>query len=98
MYKKYTLFAILVCVTICTVLLTYYSDKKAKNQIENQESFYVLKSENDILTLYKGERFVRCYDVNTTLLPLTDQDNLRSGIILPDMAAVISAVEDFDGN
>lgn len=94
MYKKYTLFAVLCLFLLAVVLFDYYHDKTQNTTDE----YYVLKSVDDVLTLYKGERFVRCYDVDTNVLPLTDQDNLKSGIILPDMAAVTQIIEDFDGN
>ncbi len=97
MYKKYTFFAVLICVSICSVLLDYYTENVLKAKNDNT-SYYVLKSENDVLTLYKGKKIVRCYDFNTTDLPLTDQDNLKSGIILENMDDVIATIEDFDVN
>ena len=97
MYKKYTFFAVLICFSICSVLLDHYTENILKTKNDNT-SYYVLKSENDVLTLYKGKKFVRCYDFNTTDLPLTDQDNLKSGIILENMDDVMATIEDFDVN
>lgn len=94
MYKKYTLFAVLCLFLLAVVLFDYYTDKTQKTTDE----FYVLKSVNEVLTLYKGEKLVRCYDVDTNILPLTDQDNLKSGIVLPDLEAVSQIIEDFDAN
>ncbi len=97
MYKKYTFFAIVVCLSLCAVLIDYYS-KTITDTKNNTADYYILKSENDILALYKGKTFIRNYDLNTSTLPLTDQDNLKSGIFLEDMSAVISTIEDFDVN
>ncbi len=96
MRKKYTLFALLVLMTFSLLLIRYYTEGKTVKQ--NEEIKYTLIYQNDGVSLYHGERYVRSYDITVSALPLTDQDNLKSGIILENMDEVNRIIEDFDGN
>ena len=96
MRKMYTLFALLVLASLSLLLIRYYTEDKAAEQPE--ETNYTLIYQNDGVSLYHGERYVRSYDIAVSALPLTDQDNLRSGIILENMDEVNRIIEDFDGN
>ncbi len=57
---------------------------------------YILKSDGNTVKLYKAGKYIKTYNISPSSLPLTDQDNLRSGIILEDYSAVLSLIEDFD--
>ncbi len=97
MYKRYTLFAVLTLFVLCCVLYKYYTDitvTTPKSYVNNE---YVLKEENEIVSLYHNGKYVRSYDIDTSALPKIDRDNLKSGIKLKDMASVNSLIEDFDG-
>lgn len=99
MKRIYTLFALIV---LCAVFLTVTN--YLKGQVENKqtvtpkESTYILISEGDLVNLYYGDILIKSYDdIEPDVLPPTDRDNLRSGIILKNYDEVLSLIEDFDG-
>ncbi len=62
-------------------------------KIINEE--YILKSQQNKLYLYKSNKLIKHYDISPATLPLTDQDNLRTGIRLSSYEEVLSIIEDF---
>lgn len=59
---------------------------------------YTLININGTVRLYRDEILIEIYDnINPNSLPLTDQDNLRSGIRLNSVAEAQQLIEDFDG-
>ncbi len=102
MRMKYTAFSIL-CITALATLLVIYSaeNKLIQNDVpdtsvtQTTQPEYILKSENNKISLYQDGNFIKSYDISPVSLPLTDQDNLRSGIKLKTYSDVISIIEDF---
>ncbi len=99
MKRIYTLFAL---ITLCAVFLTvtnYLRGQAANKQSPApQESNYVLIAESSGVNLYFGDVLVKTYDgIEPDVLPPTDRDNLKSGIILKNYDEVLSIIEDFDG-
>lgn len=59
---------------------------------------YVLKSVNNVVGLYKNEQLIKVYEnISVNNLPLTDKDNLLSGIKLNSLDDVTAIIEDLDG-
>lgn len=101
--RKYTIFALICLCTLLILFTFYYNDKNKSNQNNNtpneNEYVYTLISEDGTVNLYKGTEFVKNYsNIIVTDLPLTDRDNLISGIKLKTMDEVMRIIEDFDGN
>lgn len=97
--KKYLIFSLIALTAVTVLIINFYKTKKYKLNYENPptEEYYVLKSEEKTLKLYKNNNLIETYNINPQILPLTDQDNLRTGIILYSMNEVRELLEDFDG-
>lgn len=103
--RKYTIFALICLCALLLVFSFYYKDSDKKQNIENSKKptnysqMYTLIYENGTVNLYKNGEFIRNYkNISVTDLPLTDRDNLLSGIKIKTMDEVTQIVEDFDGN
>lgn len=101
--KRIVLIYALLCIFTLMIVLTQYnfnSNVLPDNEVKilrNSSSDYVLRSENNKLQLYKANKKIKSFDISPAHLPLTDQDNLRSGIILESYDDVLKIIEDFDG-
>lgn len=99
MKRKYILFAL---ISICAVFLTatnYLREKSPNKQLKSpQESNYVLIAESNGVNLYFGDILIKTYEeIEPDVLPATDRDNLKSGIVLKNYDEVLSIIQDFDG-
>lgn len=99
MKRIYTLFALIVlCAVFLTVTDYLKGQAESKNTVTPKETTYILIAENDTVKLYYGDILMKTYDgIETDVLPPTDRDNLKSGIILKSYDEVQSIIEDFDG-
>ena len=101
--RKYTIFA-LICLFALLLLFTYFYKDKKQNENDitklNQNSAdYMLIYENGTVNLYKNNELIRNYEsIEVAELPLTDRDNLSSGIKIKTIDEVRQIIEDFDGN
>ncbi len=99
MKRIYILFAL---ISICAVFLTvtnYLRGQAPDNQSSSpRESNYVLIAESNGVNLYFGDVLIKTYEgIVPEVLPPTDRDNLKSGIVLKNYDEVLSIIEDFDG-
>lgn len=96
------LYAFVCLFAFLALLIQYnYTENKPNNHTQtaekNNSSSYILKSEDNTLKLYKSNKVIKSYNISPSSLPLTDQDNLRTGIVLDTYEDVLSIIEDFDG-
>lgn len=100
--RKYTIFALICLFTLLLLLAFYYNNKEKDSQHIPQEPIsqtYTLIFENGTVNLYKNNQLLKRYEnISFDSLPLTDRDNLSSGINLKTMEDVMQIIEDFDGN
>ena len=69
-----------------------------QNKNNNLPESYILKSVNNVVGLYKNEQLIKVYEnISVNTLPLTDKDNLLSGIKLNSLDDVTAIIEDLDG-
>ena len=99
MKRNFILFAL---ISICAVFLTvtnYLRGQIPEKQMSApQESNYILIAESNGVNLYFGDVLIKTYEeIVPEVLPPTDRDNLKSGIILKNYDEVLSIIEDFDG-
>lgn len=99
MSKKYTIFSLIVLIVLLILFYRIYSEKI--NERENQKIInnnYTLININGSVRLYRDDILIQIYDnINPNSLPLTDQDNLKSGIKLESISEAQQLIEDFDG-
>ncbi len=97
--RKYTIFALLCLIVILLLIYRYFSEKMSQAEIKNSvNNNYTLISINNSVRLYRDDILIQIYDnINPNALPLTDQDNLRSGIKLNSVNEAQQLIEDFDG-
>lgn len=76
-----------------------FREKLRQAEVENPiTDNYTLISINNSVRLYRDDILIQIYDnINPNTLPLTDQDNLRSGIKLNSVKEAQELIEDFDG-
>ena len=100
MKKIYILFSL---IGLCAIFMTItnFFNSQANNKtlaIPPEQNHYLLIEENDAVNLYYGDVLVKTYkDIIVDALPITDRDNIKSGIILKNYDDVLSIIEDFDG-
>lgn len=81
------------------LIYSFYNEKLNEVKIDQPvNTNYILISINNSVRLYRDDKLIQIYDnIKPSSLPLTDQDNLRSGIKLNSMNEVAALIEDFDG-
>lgn len=100
MKKIYILFSL---IGLCAIFMTItnFFNSQANNKTlatPPEQNHYLLIEENDAVNLYYGDVLVKTYkDIIVDALPITDRDNIKSGIILKNYDDVLSIIEDFDG-
>ena len=99
MSRKYTLFALIVLFVLLILFYRFFKEKINESNLNKAiNNNYTLISINGSVRLYRDDILIQIYDnVNPNALPLTDQDNLRSGIKLKSVAEAQQLIEDFDG-
>lgn len=100
MKKIYILFSLLCAFAIFITITSYYNGKSYQETPETPQKTesFILRSEDNTVRLYQGEKLLKEYDnIVTSTLPLMDQDNLKSGIIIETYSEVMQIIEDFDG-
>ncbi len=99
MKRKYTLFALIVLFVLLILFYRFYKEKITERETQkNLNNNYVLININGSVQLYRDDILIQIYDnINPNSLPLTDQDNLRSGIKLKSIEEAQQLIEDFDG-
>ncbi|MBQ0083341.1 MAG: hypothetical protein KBS52_01045 [Clostridiales bacterium] len=102
MKRMVCLYALLCIFSLMIVLAQYNSNKSVPENFDikiakSPVNTYVLRSDGEKLKLYKSDKIIKTYDITPSSLPLTDQDNLKSGIILENYDDVLKIIEDFDG-
>ncbi len=91
---KYTVFSVFCLLIILLLIFLFYL--QSKNNITHET--YILKSVNNVVGLYKNEELINVYEnISINTLPLTDKDNLLSGIKLNSLDEVTAIIEDLDG-
>lgn len=101
--RKFTNWFAIVCIFIIMIVLAQFCCPKQSVQTDNikinssADNSYILKSESGILKLYKSNKLIKTYNISDSSLPLTDRDNLKSGIKLKNYEDVLKIIEDFDG-
>ena len=97
--KKYTIFALVSVFVILMLIYGIFKEKLNQARLENSvNDNYTLISINNSVRLYRDDILIQIYDnINPSTLPLTDQDNLRSGIKLKSVKEAQELIEDFDG-
>lgn len=100
MRKEYTFFSFICFILIGLTVFSYYLGKNYKENttVPEIKTAYVMKLEDGSVNLYLGNVFIETInEIDPHNLPLTDIDNLKSGIILNSYDEVQSLIEDFDG-
>lgn len=99
MGRRLTVFVLISLLAFLMVFYGFYKEKSQNSEISTPIiEEYILKADNNVIRLYRGTKLIQIYDnVSVSSLPLTDQDNLRSGIRLKTMDEVTALIEDFDG-
>ncbi len=96
--RKFKLLYFIACfAAILSVTCSYYNGK-INSLKTNSYSGYTLRIKNNTVCLFKGDEIIEQYDtIDYTSLPLTDIDNLKSGIKVESIEKVYELIEDFDG-
>ena len=99
MKRKYTIFALIVLFTLMILFYRFYTEKITERETQkNISNNYPLINLNGSVRLYRDDILIQIYDnINPNSLPLTDRDNLNSGIKLKSVAEAQQLIEDFDG-
>ena len=99
MKRVYTLFALICLCAVFLTLTNYYKNtKESIEQKTSEEPKYLLILESSGVNLYYDNIHLKTYEgIVPEVLPPTDRDNLKSGIVLNDYDSVLSIIEDFDG-
>ncbi len=79
--------------------LQSYNFEPAENDDEDFEEMYLLKSEDNILTLYRITdeltSVIKSVEINTSYLPSEDRIKLNNGIYFDNVEEGFSLIEDF---
>ena len=82
-----------------TPSLESYSSQPIENDEKALDEYYLLKNENDILTLYRitdeVTSVIKSIEINTAFLPSEDRIKLNKGIYFDDIEEGFSLIEDF---
>ena len=99
MKKKYTIFALVVLFVLLILIYRFFKEKMNEADIDRTiNNNYTLISINGSVRLYRDDILIQIYDnINPGSLPLSDQDNLKSGIKLKSVSEAQQLIEDFDG-
>lgn len=99
MRRKYTIFALIVLLTLLILIYRFYSEKiKEAEKKERITDNYILINIDGVVHLFRDDIIIQVYDtVNPYTLPLQDQDNLKSGIKVKSVEEAAQLIEDFDG-
>ncbi len=99
MRKLYSLFAIICLTAFLFVVYDYYNKKNNTNYAKEQPKlYYTLIEVDNAVNLYYGNEFIKRYpSIVVSTLPLTDRDNLKSGMHFESFDEVTQIIEDFDG-
>ena len=92
MKKRLTILAISLSITIISVVVSLI-----KVSAENK-TLMILKEENGVVTLYKGNKIIRTYDeIVISVLPKNDREALFNGIVIENDEQLNAIIEDYDG-
>ena len=92
-YKK-TAIAVIAFTLIITILLYLIVYKNSNNN----DNVYLLKENNNSVTLYHGEKPIYTYEgIVVSSLPYADRRRLKDGIILDKPEDAEAIIEDYDG-
>ena len=100
MKKIYILFSLIGLCAIFMTITNFFNSQANNKTLDTppEQNHYLLIEENDAVNLYYGDVLVKTYkDIIVDALPITDRDNIKSGIILKNYDDVLSIIEDFDG-
>lgn len=83
---------IIITLLISTVLFSVTANT------DNSDAQLILKENNGYATLFKGNEIITVYDeIVISVLPKSDREQLKNGIVIKSEEQLNSIIEDYDG-
>ncbi len=94
MKNKLLILAVVICLTVLVVLASFISVMAN----ENEEKAVILKEHNGSVALFRGKEIIKLYDeIVISVLPESDRELLKNGIVIESEEQLNSIIEDYDG-